>query len=433
MDVFTLIILGGIGSIIIATITIWSQKHYEVAIFLVALSTWLSAIFVPNVPMEVQEAGMSSFLRIGLLTWVGVIGFFQFFKLRSNLSEKLPSHFILLTIFVLFALISTGYSIDPKYTLIRSCSFIALYGFLLGLHYWLQDSQRFEGALNTIFLLICFIVTIDAMSMAFFPDRAWWWEVDSRFQGLWAHPNTMGSVCMISYPVLLWKYSRSTVIKKAIIIILIIALGTMQFLAGSRSSLMATFLGIFIWFFIQKKKVKIIFLLGMVGILTLSIIQLRPSSFQREEGAEFTDLTGREEFWHGSYVLLMERPLYGFGYGVEGKIWEDPRFHESKLTLWSGSAKTSLHNGYLSIAIGSGIIIFVVWCMILLSPLWQSISLPSNDYKAFAYTIMVMGLLLNFFETVITDTSSLAAILFWIAWVLAGKLPNSFMKDVGLV
>jgi O-antigen ligase len=429
MDVLTLMLLSGIGLIIVASITLWSQKHFEIAIVLVAILPWLSAIFIPNIPEEVQEAGMGSFLRIGILIWMGIVGSLQFFRLRSNVREKVPFHFILLGIFLLFALTSTSYSIDPKFTFIRSCSFIALFGFLIGLHYWLQDCQRFEQVLNIIFLLVCFIIIIDAMSMVIFPERAWWWEVNNRFQGLWTHPNTMGSICMISYPVLLWKYSRCNPIKKALISVLIIVLGSMHFLTGSRASFVATFLGIFVWLFVQKKKVKLMLLSGMIIILSLLIIQFKPSSFHREEGAKFTDLTGRETLWYGSYTLLAERPILGFGYGVEGKIWEDPRFYESKLTLWSGSAKTSLHNGYLSIAIGLGIIIFIFWLIMIIIPFRRSMSLPLNDFKVFAFTIMIMCMVLNLFESVLTDTSSLAAILFWIVWVLAGKLPNSYQVN----
>jgi len=433
MDVLTLMVLGGIGLITIATITIWALKRYEVAVFLVGFSPWLYAILFPNIPEEVQEAGIGSFLRIGLLIWMGMVGIFQFIRLRSNSNEKFYFHFILLGIFLLFALISTSYSIDPKFTFIRSCSFIAFFGFLIGLHYWLQDGKKMEEVLNTFFLLVCFFIIIDTMSIAFFPERAWWGEMNHRFKGLWTHPNTMGSICMISYPVLLWKYSRCSPFKKSMIILLTMILASLHLLTGSRASFMATFLGIFVWFLIQKKRVKMILLFAMIGILTLSIVYFKPSSFQREEGAGFTDLTGREQFWSGSYALLMERPIHGFGYGVEGKIWEDPRFYESKLTLWSGSAKTSLHNGYLSIAIGLGIIIFIFWSIMIIIPFGRSIPLPLNDFKVFAFTIMTMCLVLNLFESVITDTSSLAAILFWIAWVIAGKLPNSYIEDAGLV
>jgi hypothetical protein len=42
---------------------------------------------------------------------------------------------------------------------------------------------------------------------------------------------------------------------------------------------------------------------------------------------------------------------------------------------------------------------------------------------------MIMCIILNLFESVITDTSSLAAILFWMVWVLAGKLPESYQVN----
>jgi len=415
-------------------ITMWSLKRYEISVFLVALSPWLSAIFISHIPSDdIQEAGMGSYLRIGLLILMGMVGTIQFFRLRSRSREKLPFHLILLGAFLLFALISTSYSIDPKYTFIRSFSFIALFGFLLGLHFWLQDEQKFERVLQILFLLVSFFVIINAMAMLILPGRVWWGEENNRFQGLWGHPNTMGSFCMISYPVMLWEYPRSTFVKKSMIILLMVALIYMHLLTGSRASIIATFLGIFVWFFVQKKKIKIILFLGIIAILALSIVQFRPSSFQREQGAGFTDLTGREKFWQGSYTLLMERPILGFGYGVEGKIWQDPRFYESKITLWSGSAKTSLHNGYLSIAVGLGIVSFFIWCIILLFPSWQSISLPWNDYKAFVYTVMIMCLVLNFFESVIGGTSDPVAILFWIAWVFAGKLPNSYITDTSSI
>jgi O-antigen ligase len=431
MDAVTIIILIGIGLLTIATITLWSFKRYEIAVCFVGLSPWLSALFIPPNSDDLVEATLGSYLRISLLIWMGMVGVIQYIRFRLSHSEKIPIHFVLFGIFLLFGLLSTGYSIDPKFTLIRSCSSIALFGFLIGLHYWLRDCQKIDQVLNTIFLLVCFFIIIDAISIVIFPERAWW-ELNNRFQGLWTHPNTMGSICMISYPILLWKYSRCSPIKKSMIILLIIIVASMHLLTGSRGSLLATFFGTFVWFFVQKRKVKMMLLVGMIGILILSIIHFRPSSFGREEGAKFTDLTGREQFWSGSYTLLMERPILGFGYGIEGKIWEDPRFFESKETLWSGSAKTSLHNGYISIAIGLGVIGFFIWCIILLSPLWQSMSLPANDYKAFAYAVMVMCMVLNLNESVLTDTSSLAAILFWIAWVLAGRLPIRDIKTMGL-
>lgn len=428
MNGVTLFIIFGIGFLTTVVIAIWSLRRYEVTVFLTGLSPWLSALFIPNVPDEFQREGIGSYLRIGTLIFTGIIGAIQYFRLR-DWGKKLPFHLILLGIFLSVALASTSYSIDPLYTFIRSSSFIFLFGFLLGLHVWLQGRQRFEGVLNTFSLLVSFFIIINVVSMVIFPERVWWGDVQSRFQGLWSHPNTMGSICMISYPVLLWKYSRCKPIQKSILLLLFATTASMHFFTGSRASMITACFGISVWFFVQKKKVKLMLFLGLLCMLALFIEEFRPSSLQREEGTKMTDLTGRERFWYGSYILLMERPLLGYGYGVEGKVWEDPRFFDTGETLWGGSVKASLHSGYFSIAIGLGVISFFIWCMILLIPLWRSRSLPLNDFKSFTFATLLMCMLLNFFESVIGGTSSLAAILFWTVWVFAGRLSDSLIDD----
>jgi O-antigen ligase len=431
MNDVTLLIVLGFGLLIIITGSICALKRFEVAIFLVALSPWLSALFIPNTPNEGQEEGVGSYLRISLLLWMGMIGVIRYFRSRDKEGKQLPLPFFGLGAFLALSLLSAGYSIDPFYTFIRSCSFIALFGFLLGLYSWLQDIERFEAALNTLFLLVSFFILCSAFSLVAVPDRVWWWEDSNRFQGLWSHPNTLGSVCMVSYPILFWKYGRSSTAEKTMVIGLIILAGGMHFLTGSRASLFSTFLGLGLWFLFRNKKLSFFLFLGMITLLTALLFKFRPESFQREEGTTLTGLTRREEFWHGSYTLIKEKPLWGFGYGVEGKIWEDSRFYEKEEPLWSGTVKASLHNGYLSIAIGLGIIGFLTWCLIVIVPLCQSLSLPMSDIKSLALAMMFMSLLLNFFESVIVGTSSLTAILFWITWIFTGRLiQNHRMGDL---
>jgi O-antigen ligase len=425
MDAVTIILFIGIGLFTFIALTLWSIKRYEVAVFFVGLSPWLSALFIPPNSDDLVEATLGSYLRIGILLWMGVVGIIQYTRFRLSHSEKVPLHFVLFGLFILFALVSIIYSIDPFYTFIRSSAFLALFGFLIGLHGWLHEDQRLEGVLHTLFLLVSFFILINSLSLVIFSNRVWWGDGNGRFQGLWSHPNTLGSVCMVSYPVLQWEYSRGSFGKKFMVIVLFVALACFHLFTGSRASIAATFLGMCVWCLIQKKRRNLILAMGLIGIVVFSIVQLKPSSFHREEGTGLIDLTGRPEFWHGSLILMREKPLLGYGYGVEGKIWEDPRFFGNKETLWSGSAKTSLHNGYLSTVIGVGIIIFILWCLILFLPLWRTMRLPFNDFKAFAITLLVMGMIMNFFEGVITEGRSFVAILFWIAWVFAGRLTHS--------
>ena len=128
--------------------------------------------------------------------------------------------------------------------------------------------------------------------------------------------------------------------------------------------------------------------------------------------------------------MVLEKPYTGYGFNVEGKIWEDPRFYDPKLTLWSGSSKTSLHNGYISIAVGLGFIGLFVWVILLFLPLFKfKMKYLSDDFNA-ALCIMSVLFLSNFVEASIGANT----FMFWLSWVVVGiytfsKLPVKEEKE----
>jgi len=258
------------------------------------------------------------------------------------------------------------------------------------------------------------------------PGRAW---DDNRFQGLWGHPNNMGSFCMLAYPLLLWVYPRSTPFKKCIVAFLIVTLICLHLLTGSRGSLEAAVFGILMWSVVQQKPLRVLLLLGAVGIGAFVVTQVRPRSFEREAGYTATDLSERPEFWLASLTLISERPILGYGYAVEGGVWADPRFNQPGYRLWSGSVRSSLHNGYLSVGVGLGLGGLLLWCAILFMPLWRFRQLPYSDYKGFAVAIMFSALVLNCIESEIGGT----AVVFWIVWVIAERVSSMFATPAEIV
>ena len=57
------------------------------------------------------------------------------------------------------------YSIDRFYTFTRASQFIAFFGFLLGLFYWLKDSSDLDKVLNIYFGVIILGVIINILSL----------------------------------------------------------------------------------------------------------------------------------------------------------------------------------------------------------------------------------------------------------------------------
>src|SRR5207249_4720227 len=168
--------------------------------------------------------------------------------------------------------------------------------------------------------------------------------------------------------------------------------------------------GVCMWFVVQRKPARVILLVSAITVGGFVLMQLLPASFERAEGYSATNLSERPEFWYGGLTLISERPILGYGYAVEGGVWNDPRFNRPEYALWRGTARTSLHNGYLSVAIGLGLAALLVWCGILFMPLWRVRILPYSDYKALAMAVMVSSLVLNGVETEIGGM----AVIFWI-------------------
>ena len=100
-------------------------KQFNFAVILIVASPLFSTVFSPNSPNPDPNPGIGSYLRIGLLTIMGSVGLFKFIKSKIPLSEKVNSAFIILGLFILLAVISSSYSIDPYYSFIRSTSFVA--------------------------------------------------------------------------------------------------------------------------------------------------------------------------------------------------------------------------------------------------------------------------------------------------------------------
>jgi O-antigen ligase len=355
---------------------------------------------------------------------MGLVGFIKYLKDRTVHFEPIPYHFILLGVYALFALVSTIYSIDQKFTLIRSATLIPLFGFLLGLSRWLRGREHIDKLLNIVFWAVCFCLLINIIVIPLLPGRVWWITDPSRYMGLWGQPNQMGGFCMVSYPIFYWKISNSNTSTKWFLAFLILCMAGLHVLTGSRTTLIASALGTFIWLFVLRKPVKVVLMIGIMTFLVILALTLRPSNLTREGGFDsISTFTGRTQIWAAAAILARERPLVGYGYGVGGKIFEDPRFYNPKLEFWSGTARLSLHNGYLSSVISLGLSGALLLYFLLILPFYRCRKDIEDQYKALMLTVLFMAFLSNFLESVIGGTSGLISLVLWMLWVIAGKIP----------
>jgi len=428
--------VAGLG---ITLLILAALPRYEIAFGLVLLSACLHFGSVPNIDMgsiellleTVEVPGPAKMLRVGIIALAGAIGFLRYFRIRREAPEPIPPPFLLLAAFLLLATLSVAYSIEPRFTLVRTAEFIAFYGFLLGMYSWVRSQREIDLSLNIFFCFLVFAVIMNAAAIGLFPGKVWHWRAPDRYQGLMGHPNSLGEMCTMTYLVFLWKFRRLGLEGRvAVAALTLVALG-MHVISGSRGPLAAAIAGFFFWSYFMRDRAKMTAIATAViaaGIILTAAPSLLPSFQRGAEGDKKTsgvrDLTGRTEMWAPAIQLLARRPLTGYGYEVSGSIWDDPKLtHGLYISQW-GSSKTSLHNGYLDIAIGMGLTGLALWLLILLWPLRRMFQMPVSETKALLLAFMLQFLVINIAESAISTSRSFASLGFWLMWCMALRAPE---------
>ncbi|MHC4905440.1 MAG: O-antigen ligase family protein [Planctomycetota bacterium] len=420
-----------VGSLSAVLLCYFSLKRFELAIIMMFVSPWAHWIFSPPVQegdVADSEPALGTYIRILMIAFAGLIGLLKFFQIMSGRLNRIHFYLLLVGGFILYALVSVVYSIDQKYTGVRSVEFMFFFFFLMGLYYWLKDRVHLDTTLNLYFVIMTCGIILNTVAIVIFPGRVHSLLMPGRIQGLLGHPNTLGAFCMLTYPALFWKYSGVNHIGKGLVAVLFCLVLVLHVMSGSRASFATSVIGIFVWTLFSERAN----LSGLAKVLTFCLVLVfggvglmshKPASLER--GSEsITDLTGRTEFWQGCIQLIGEKPVTGYGYGVAGKVWSDPRFNRAGQFLWSGSAKASLHNGYLSMAIGLGVTGLVIWLLIVLIPTWKVLQSPPSSYKALAVVMLVQGMILNIFESaVVSGSQIITSLIFWIFLIIAMKMP----------
>jgi O-antigen ligase len=426
-DLYIWFLFGILTIVGIYLVYLWHIK-FEIALFFFALSPLISAIFFDNLPQDnlmmaedTVTVGVGGLLRASTLGLLGIIGIAKFLlNIRQN-KLKIPIHLFLLGVFILFSLLSAFYSLDINFTIIRAGLLFAVFGFLLGLNEWLQEEGNIKKALDTLFILIIILMIITLISLIVIPSRVWWWKAE-RLIGLWEQPNSYGAFTMLCYPILFWKFYTISNNKKYYVLIPIIINVGLHILTGSRTTIIASSVGVLIWFLLEKNWLKLFSVSVILGLFIVILLNFSPSSFERVEDSNLTNFSSRDEIWNSALVFVKDRPWTGYGFGVEGKIFQNELKIDLEDSFIESNVRQAMHNGYLSILVGGGVVALIFWIIILLLPLGLSLSTQFSPEKAYAIFTIIAVLITNFLESALTGYSHPTDIFFWLAWIILGAI-----------
>jgi O-antigen ligase len=316
---------------------------------------------------------------------------------------------IFATIFIIYAFLSALYSPYPKVTLERSATILLLYVSVFWIIWKYAYDQGPQKVVNLILQVAMFIFIVSYLMIIFFPHRAFF---ASRFQGIFENPNSMGLICAILLPLAFWQFLETR--KKSALFLLFLMLGG-SLLSASRTSINAVIfsLGYFIYKRTGKYRPLVFFsFLSLASVLAWIIESLSQHFFSAY--FRFGTLPtggGRLEIWPYALALIKDNPLFGYGFGVEDRIFK------LKGIMLSGRYPSYVHNSYLGLMLQLGILGVIFFFAPLLTLLFKELfSKQNSETPLLRYALqasLIAGLLCAIFESWIYSVGNSQAFPFW--------------------
>ena len=128
-------------------------------------------------------------------------------------------------------------------------------------------------------------------------------------------------------------------------------------LAEGRTGVAALLLGALVLVLARRPLLSLLFL-PVGAYAAASYLDTFLEFFRRGQTDElFLSLTGRVDWWLAGLNTFLQQPLTGFGYGVGSRV---------VFTDLERGGTAFIHNGFLEVALGVGIIGFALWLVMLL-------------------------------------------------------------------
>ena len=266
---------------------------------------------------------------IWFLLFYGVVAFFS--------SQIIPEHAfyvmwkaieVILDVLIMIAIIGNKRSMDAVWQAHRIIFFLFL------------------------FLLVCaWVGAVVKPSLAFVPSRG---VIPFTIQG--AYPAQNGnSLAFVSAFIVFASVCRIFREKKrrAFYYILILPAFLTLILGQSRTSLVALFVALIVFFYFDKHK-KLLFWAGLVGspiIIYSGFTTLFSDYFMRSQSKElFMSMSGRTHGWQAAWHSFLDNPVLGSGFAAAART-----------EILGVSGASTLHGAIFDVIVGVGLVGLIPW------------------------------------------------------------------------
>jgi exopolysaccharide production protein ExoQ len=376
----------------------------------------------------------------------------------------IPRAWVLAAALAAFALVSTGWSPAPGLTFGRSLSFAALLAVGLALAYGAAGRPRAVGQILVAMLAAAIAVALGGLlELWIAPERA---LVDAnigspaRYNGLGANPNTMAMLMALALPLAVWAVAEAwTRTGKATAVAAFLLLDGSLVASGSRGAAVGLSIGLVVIGLAlahgRGRRTLVVLGVGALLVVNVGIMQLPPNA-ERDpppetkfggvvplgpRDAQFLlpleaeigfpkpgdprvkrglfETSGRTGAWLSALEQAAQRPLLGYGFGIEEEVFVDRHY-----LLLSGRPENSYVGTVLQLgAVGSAIVLALLVAL-LVRGRRASAAAESRRVAGACASVVACGLVIAVTQSFLTSVGSPIAAPVWLcAFLFAGLGP----------
>lgn len=357
--------------------------------------------FVPAGQMDLQV-----FIRLGVLGAL-FLAMLPYYKLFFSLVREIPVFFHLLFLFCLTAIsiLPGNFGVYPLYALATHVlMFYVITVFVL----------RY-GMNNTLYYYVMGVFLFCVVSIIYYyfvPDvgRYTYWEnhvlfQSTRMSGIAGHPNTLGfmtATAMLAFLHLFvnrFPVGRMIYIAVAVIFISLI-------LTNSRTSLGGMLLMAMLYLALYFRAFVFLSLIGVAGVAFILVSSLSSWDILPDlmrilsrsgDAEEVTSLTGRSHIWEQMFLLIEEKPYFGWGHARIAQVLIE---HRDQIGFSIGQA----HNQYLQIMFAGGIVGMFLYALGFVAALVPAFLLSMKERAPFILCVLIYVLFAGLTETIMLSS-----------------------------
>ncbi len=341
--------------------------------------------------------------------------------LRTGLLKQ--GGFRLYLLYFLWGAITIIYSIYPVYSLARVLTAAVALTATVAVIAETKDESDICDVIGIFWIGCAITIAVLAFSLVLPSDLTWAPDENGivRFAGFFNNPNQIGELALttVASGMIYWQAaSRRTRVLIAGSITLAMAFDAM---ADSRSSFVALGAGLSL-LAITRFRFRAVVGACVLAITVLFLFGHLGGGRDYLTRGDVSSLTGRTDVWKYAVHAIKQRPLLGYGYEVEGQIFQNrdfPLWEE----IWTEGPRSSIHNGYLSRVVGVGIPAALLWAFIMVRAL--SFAALKRQAPVVLRNAVLIGaipiLILNMSESTAGDCRYSVGLLLTLVWAMSER------------